>query len=86
MQIFQKSLFVAALLFVGGCAGTGEKHSPDESLEISEVNGSYHLSVPVSRLTDHALGMNVQALAAGTYIVSVESGSKRLTERLVVAR
>ena len=51
MQIFQKSLFVTALLFVGGCAGTGEKHPPDESIEISEVNGSYHLSVPVSRLT-----------------------------------
>lgn len=44
------------------------------------------VGVPVSRLTNHALGMNVQALAAGTYIVSVESGSKRLTERLVVVR
>lgn len=51
MQIFQKSLFVAALLFVGACSGTGEKRPPDQSIEISEANGSYRLSVPESRLT-----------------------------------
>lgn len=50
MQIIQKSLFVAILLFVSGCSVTDGARS-NESIEVKEANDSYSFSVPVSRLT-----------------------------------
>lgn len=44
------------------------------------------LNVPVSRLSDRLLGLNVQNLATGQYIVAVETAGQRLSARLLVAR
>lgn len=44
------------------------------------------MGVPISRLSDRALGMNVQALAAGTYVVAIQAGDQRLSTRMLVAR
>ena len=44
------------------------------------------VGVPINRISDRALGMNVQSLAAGTYMVAVEKGDQRLSARLLVAR
>lgn len=44
------------------------------------------MSLPISRLSDRALGMSVQALAAGTYVVAIQAGNQRLSARLLVAR
>ncbi|WP_375444571.1 DUF1501 domain-containing protein [uncultured Fibrella sp.] len=44
------------------------------------------MGVPVSRLSDRALGMNVQTLATGTYVVAIQAGDQRLSTRMLVAR
>lgn len=44
------------------------------------------VGVPVSRISDRALGMNVQGLATGTYVVAIQAGEQRLSARMLVAR
>ena len=44
------------------------------------------VDLPVSRLSDRALGLNVRALAAGTYVVSIQAGDQRVAARMLVAR
>src|SRR5262245_43922534 len=54
MRIIQKSLLVAMLLSVYGCADTGTGAGgtrASQSIEIKEADGGYTLSVSVSRLT-----------------------------------
>lgn len=44
------------------------------------------MGLPISRLSDRALAMNVQALATGTYLVAIQTGDQRLSARLLVSR
>lgn len=43
-------------------------------------------NVPSTRLSDRLLGLNVQQLPAGVYVVTVDANGQRLSARLVVAR
>ncbi len=44
------------------------------------------MGIPISRVSDRALGMNVQSLAAGTYVVAIQAGEQRLSARMLVTR
>lgn len=43
------------------------------------------INVPISQIDDRTLSLNVRNLPAGTYFVDVQTGTRRLTNRLVVA-
>lgn len=48
MQVVVKSLLIATVLLLGGCAATGA--DPGERIQISEADGRYRFSVPASQL------------------------------------
>jgi hypothetical protein len=49
-QTIQRSLVAAAVLALTACVAPGAKRPPGQDIEIKQVNGSYSLSVPASRL------------------------------------
>jgi uncharacterized protein (DUF1501 family) len=54
-------------------------------VQLSDATGRI-MDVPVNRLSDRQLGLDVQTLPTGQYIVAVQTAGQRLAGRLLVAR